>query len=60
MIKDIERDPYGYQRMRNAIKLDESKLPYYQDVVTKHIKERLGNTTFNHHISQKETIIFQD
>ena len=61
-IKDISRDRYKYQEMRSDLKVRPEKKAYYQDLVTKHINERLHNSkaTFNHAESQKETVIFQD
>lgn len=60
LIKDADRDWFQYQKMRSTIKVKPETLENYIKATVKHIDERLWNTTFNHQVSQKETVIFQD
>lgn len=60
LIKDIDRDWFQYQKMRQTIKAKPETFDIYKLSTTKHIDERLWSTSFNHTISQKETVIFKD
>ena len=60
LIKDVSRDWFQYQKMRQTIKTQPETFAHYKEATTKHINEWLGGITFNHTVSQKETIIFQD
>ncbi len=60
LIKDVSWDWYNYQKMRTTIKAKPETESHYKEVVGKHVKEWLEDTTFNHQESQKETIIFAD
>jgi hypothetical protein len=46
--------------MRQTIKAKPETLEAYKINTAKHIDEWLGGTQFNHEVSQKETIVFQD
>lgn len=60
LIKDISWDWFTYQKMRQTIKASPETLDHYKTATAKHINDWLWSTTFNHAVSQKETIIFQD
>ncbi len=60
MIKDLERDSFDYQGARDAIKDTPSLYEEVQKNIAAHLDESLWNAVFNHAVSQKETIIFQD
>lgn len=60
LVKDVAWDWFQYQKMRQTIKAKPEMLMTYKVTTAKHLDEWLGETTFNHVASQKETIIFQD
>lgn len=60
MIKDLEWDNFDYQAARDLIKNDPSIHEDMQKKVAAHLDEGIGNVVFNHKVSQKETVIFQD
>lgn len=60
LIKDLEWDEFDYQAVRDAIKNDPLQEVELKQKATDHLSQELGSVVFNHKVSQKETVIFQD
>ncbi len=66
LIKNIAGDEFDYQAIRDSIKKiadengDKDAIEALRQQVVKHLEDELGVVKFNHAVSQKETVIFQD
>lgn len=59
-IKDLERDNFDYQAVRDQIKKDPENAAKFAEQVAEHLSQKLEGVVFKHKTSQKETVIFQD
>lgn len=60
LIKDADRDSFDYQAVRDALKDNTPEADALRQAAQEHLAQKLGNTTFPHKVSQKETVIFQE
>ncbi len=60
LVKDVPRDWFTYQDMRNMIKVKPEVAEWFHRNTKAHFEKRLWNTTFNHKESQKESVLFTD